>query len=196
MNDSSRLSDVDTPRTLARAALVAGLTVVGVGCTITPSEEVQSPTPVRSNSTGIEPETLAFNDEPDTVSEPAVEPVSVSAAIEPAGSSSLLEIQAPAAFLQITDSARIGVHSAPDAIYTRIGILEPGAGVLATGRRADVGGIIWMEISCGDATGWVVEAASPQLIEKQRRSRAAPKVSSGRQLASRLDDCVQSKLST
>lgn len=149
MTESGRLGYVDTPRTLTRAALVAGLALVGAGCTITPIQEVQSPTPVRSVTTGTEPETLAFNDE----TEPA------SATIEPARNSALLEELAASAWVQITDSARIGVHSAPDTLYTRIEILEPAAGVLATGRRADVAGIVWMEISWGDATGWAIEAA-------------------------------------
>ncbi len=61
--------------------------------------------------------------------------------------------------MQITDSARIGVHSAPDTIYTRIGVLEPGAGVLGTGRRVATNDAEWMEINWGDATGWVLAAA-------------------------------------
>lgn len=106
MAESGRLKQVDRRRTLTRTALVAILTLVGVGCTITPIEEVQSPTPARSVTTGAEPESLAFNDE--------TEPVS--AKIEPAGSSALLEELAAGAWVQITDSARIGVHSAPDTV--------------------------------------------------------------------------------
>lgn len=131
--------------------LALGLTLVtlGVGCTITPIEEVQSPTPIPVADT--RPEQLAF-DESDTT-DPAAAPV----ATEPLSSSALLDEVAAAPWTQITDSARIGVHSAPDVLYTRLGVLEPGAGVLATGRLVETNGVVWMEIRWSDATAWVVQ---------------------------------------
>lgn len=124
------------------------------GCSATPTENAQTPDP-----TPAAPAVLAFED-----SDPAPEPPSdtiastATSASAPAASVLLDDGQA-GAWQQITDDAVIGVHSAPDTVYTRLGVLEPGAGVVGTGRLADTGGTIWMEINWGEATAWVLAAA-------------------------------------
>jgi hypothetical protein len=130
--------------------LALGLTIGAAGCTITPLEEVQSPTPVPVADD--QPQRLAF-DETDDVDAADTVPATTDAV----SSSTLLDEVDAAPWTQITDSARIGVHSAPDVLYTRLGVLEPGAGVLATGRRVETNDVVWMEIRWDDTTAWVIQ---------------------------------------
>lgn len=75
-----------------------------------------------------------------------------------AGGSGILDDVPAGAYELATDTATVGVHSAPDTVYTRLGVLEPGSKVLTTGRRAMVDGRTWMEIGWQDSVGWVLEA--------------------------------------
>lgn len=125
---------------------------------------------VEATSSPAEPATLAFNDpvvETEAVETEAVartQPVSdpATAADEPGRQTSageFLEEREPGAWAVATSDASIGVHSAPDYLFTRLGILGPGENVIGTGRRVATDAVSWMEIRWGDATAWVIEAA-------------------------------------
>jgi hypothetical protein len=148
-------------RATAVKIAVVGLLVIGVGCTATPIREA---TPTPSASSQGQPDALAFTDDADTASEAGAATAQDSAqsnsrATTAQAASRLLETVEAGAWVQITDSARIGVHSAPDSLYTRVGLIEPGAGVLGTGRGVSTADADWMEINWGDATGWVLATA-------------------------------------
>lgn len=126
-------------------AALAALLVVG-GCAVQEREPSTSSLPAPAvTAAPTEPETLAFADDEADGAVPAQAPQA------DAGSA--------AAFTVVTDTATVGIHSAPDHVYTRLGTLQPGANVLATGRTVDVDGIGWMEIHWRDTLGWVVSAA-------------------------------------
>ena len=52
-----------------------------------------------------------------------------------------------------------GVHSAPDALYTRVGEVAAGDRVGLTGNRAGVDGEEWAEIIWGNGTAWIPTSA-------------------------------------
>lgn len=120
---------------------------------------------VDATSSPSEPAVLAFED---AVAEPQAaandQPVRQLAAAddEPqrqASTADFLDEREPGAWTVATSDASVGVHSAPDYLFTRLGILSPGDNVIGTGRRVATDAVGWMEIRCGDATAWVTEAA-------------------------------------
>ncbi len=126
----------------ARATAAVGLTAVA-GCTITPIQETEGPTSVPST----EPETLAFSTE-----ETPVETTDAS----PRGDRLLQDVQA-AAWTIVASAEQVDLHSAPGNLYTRVGVLDSDNDVIATGRRAEVDGVAWMEIHWANATAWVLQ---------------------------------------
>lgn len=56
-------------------------------------------------------------------------------------------------------SDAVGVHSAPDPLYTRLGQVGSGDRVGLTGNRAEVDGQEWAEIIWLDHTGWIPASA-------------------------------------
>lgn len=53
----------------------------------------------------------------------------------------------------------VGVHSAPDRLYTRLGEIGAGDTVGLTGNRAGVDGEEWAEIIWADSTAWIPTSA-------------------------------------
>lgn len=135
-------------------ALAAGASA----CSFEPIRQVES------SSSPAEPATLAFNDpvaEPESAADTRVNQPAT-ADDEPARSTSageFLDEREPGAWTVATSDATIGVHSAPDYLFTRLGVLGPGENVIGTGRRVATDAVSWMEIRWGDATAWVTEAA-------------------------------------
>ncbi len=130
-----------------RITFVLAVAAIGLsGCGITPLQDVTAPaTPLVER-----PDALAFSEAPPADGRPPIDGSPAAAA---------LDTEDPAAWTVVTDSAQVGVHSAPDTEYTRLGVVGPGETVIATGRRVDAGGVRWMEIHWRTGTGWVVENA-------------------------------------
>lgn len=124
------------------ASLIAGLS----GCGIAPLQDVTEPPAPAVD----QPDALAFAEDGSII---AGRP-----RLDATPAAQLLDDSEPAAWTVVTDSAQVGVHSAPDDVYTRLGVLDPGAVVLATGRRVVAEGVRWMEIHWRQRTGWVMEA--------------------------------------
>ena len=120
---------------------------------------------VDATSSPSEPAALAFQDpvvEPQQAAEAQPDTEPATAQDEPERRTSadeFLEEREPGAWTVATSDASVGVHSAPDYLYTRLGILSPGDNVIGTGRRIATDAVSWMEIRWGDATAWVTEAA-------------------------------------
>lgn len=66
---------------------------------------------------------------------------------------------APSAGTIAAGAGTVGVHSAPDVLYTRLGAVTAGDAVGLTGNRADVDGEEWAEIIWADSTGWIPTSA-------------------------------------
>jgi hypothetical protein len=66
---------------------------------------------------------------------------------------------APSTGTIAADAGTVGVHSAPDRLYTRLGELPAGDTVGLTGNRAGVDGEEWAEIIWADSTAWVPASA-------------------------------------
>ncbi len=116
-------------------------------CSFTPLEDVTEPTAPAQE----EPDALAFTEDvPAAAGRPA---------IDGSPAAELLDDTEAAAWTVVTDSAQVGVHSAPGTAYTRVGVVSPGETVIATGRRVNADEIRWMEIYWRQRTGWVLEAA-------------------------------------
>lgn len=135
------------------ALLVAGL--LATSCSFDPISEVES------SNTQPQPQTLAFADDGADNEASSTEPI----VGNDAGTSGLLTQSADPAlivpagpWISRPESTTVGVHSAPGSLYTRLGSLEAGGGVIATGRRVDTAGVLWMEINWNDARAWVNEA--------------------------------------
>ena len=135
------------------------LTAGASACSFEPIRQVEA------TSSTDEPATLAFTN-PVAASDveaaaPQVRDLAT-ADDEPARQTSageFLDEREPGAWTVATSDASIGVHSAPDYLFTRLGILGPGENVIGTGRRVATDAVSWMEIRWGDATAWVIEAA-------------------------------------
>lgn len=115
---------------------------------------------VETTSSRPEPAALAFEQPAVAEARPARE--LATAGDEPLRQTSaeeFLDEREPGAWTVATSDASIGVHSAPDYLFTRLGVLGPGDNAIGTGRRVASGAISWMEIRWGDATAWVTEAA-------------------------------------
>lgn len=66
---------------------------------------------------------------------------------------------APSTGTIAADAGTVGVHSAPDRLFTRLGDLDAGATVGLTGNRAGVDGEEWAEIIWADSTAWIPTSA-------------------------------------
>jgi hypothetical protein len=62
---------------------------------------------------------------------------------------------APSTGTVAADAGTVGVHSAPDRLYTRLGEIPAGDAVGLTGNRAGVDGEEWAEIIWADSTAWI-----------------------------------------
>lgn len=140
------------PRTLAAAA--TALVVLGAGgCGFDPVREV-SP---QATPPYAAPETLAFA--ADDAAGLAAAPVASGSEIASDADKPVDLGLPPGTWRVATDTTVIGVHSGPDSMYTRIGVLEPDDLVLATGKHVSLDGVIWMEISWDATTAWVLQVA-------------------------------------
>lgn len=144
------------PAAPLRAALIAGLLVVA-GCSIEPIREVQSPPSTPASQPGDLAFASAGSSDTEGASAVGTDAVAGDPAVSPA-SSDAIEGEA-AAFTVATDTATVGVYSAPDPVYTLLDTLGPGDNVLGTGRRVDVDGVTWMEITWRETTAWALAGA-------------------------------------
>lgn len=138
---------------------MTALLVISTGTAACSFEPIRQ---VDSSSAPSQPAVLAFDDpvedsaapaEPADPAGPDDEPLRRTSAEE------FLEELEPSAWTVATSDASVGVHSAPDYLYTRLGVLGPGENVIGTGRRVATDAVSWMEIRWGDSTAWVLEAA-------------------------------------
>ena len=118
-------------------AVMSGVvTLLVAGCSFTPIREVES---TRDDTPAdTEPAVLAFDDETTTQTAETAGTGDGGVADEPArtpAAAAFLEERESGAWTVATSEATIGVHSAPDYLYTRLGVLGPGDSVIGTGRR-------------------------------------------------------------
>lgn len=152
-------------RARTAGALIA-LAAAASACSFEPIREVDGA------ATRAEPASLAFDDPVAVTTDTAASESGTdatddarrpaTAADEPAratGADEFLDQREPAAWTVATTDAGVGVHSAPDHRYTRMGVLGPGDNVIGTGRSVATGTVRWIEIRWGDDTAWVIEAA-------------------------------------
>lgn len=134
-------------------ALVLGC-LLAAGCSITPISEVQPSAP-----TVTPPPVLALV-EPSGTDAAASEDEDTTTRELPARAAqdSLVRTGPSEALFVDTTSARIGVHSAPGYVYTRLGILGPGEGLISTGRTVEVDETPWLEVRWLESTAWVADA--------------------------------------
>ena len=142
-----------------RPFIVTTVLVISTAATACSFEPIRQ---VDSSSAPSEPAVLAFDDpveepaapvETDDTATPENEPERRTSAEE------FLDEREPSAWTVATSDASVGVHSAPDYLYTQLGVLGPGENVIGTGRRVATDAVSWMEIRWGDSTAWVLEAA-------------------------------------
>lgn len=142
------------------AALVVG-GLLAASCSFDPISEVET------SNAPPQPQTLAFADDGGDGEASATEPVAGNAEVTSgvlAQSTDPALIVPAGPWISGPESTTVGVHSAPDSLYTRLGSLNAGDGVIATGRRVDTAGVIWMEINWNDASAWVNEAPFSRFV--------------------------------
>lgn len=87
---------------------------------------------------------------------PAVSGPTIGLAEEPPASLAFVDQSvAPSTGIIAAESDAVGVHSAPDRLFTRLGEIAAGEAVGLTGNRAGVDGEEWAEIIWADNTAWI-----------------------------------------